>query len=171
MGIQPTDRVLDVGCGSGMAVKLIAQIAVKGFVAGVDYSEIMVEQARRRNRAAVRAGRVEIQHGNVAALPYDDSSFDKVIGVETFYFWPDPVTNLSEVRRVIKPGGLMALMMEGSKETPHWQKMDARAAQMGFPIYSGTEMETMLAAAGFSQAWYEARPNKGWGWLCALGVR
>ncbi len=171
MNIQPDDRVLDVGCGSGVAIKLIAQIAVEGFVAGVDYSEEMVQQALRRNAAAVQAGRVEIRHSNVAALPYDDESFDKVCAIETFYFWPDPVANLQEVRRVMKPGGLVALAMEGSKEAPNWQKLAAQTAQMGFPLYSGAEMVKMLTAAEFSQAQFEAVPDKGWGWLCALGVK
>ena len=171
MDIQPTDRVLDIGCGGGMAVKLIAQMAVEGFVAGVDYSEEMVQQARKRNMAAVQAGRVEIKHGNVAVLPYDDESFDKVIAVETFYFWPDPVANLQEVRRVLKPGGRVALAMEGSKEPPNQRKQVALAARMEFPLYSGAEMKEMLAAAGFSRAWFESAPEKGWGWLCALGTR
>jgi len=171
MDVQPADHVLDIGCGSGMAIKLLAQIAVDGFVAGVDYSEDMVQQARKRNAAAVQSGRVEVKHGNVVALPYDDESFDKVIAVETFYFWPDPIANLKEVRRVMKPGGLVALATEGSKETPNWQKMAAQTARMEFPLYSGVEVEEMLTAAGFGQAWFEAAPNKGWGWLCALGVK
>jgi ubiquinone/menaquinone biosynthesis C-methylase UbiE len=171
VNIQPPDHVLDVGCGGGMAIKLIAGIAVAGFVAGVDHSEDMVQQALKHNAAAARAGRVEIRHGNVAALPYDDESFDKVIAVETFYFWPDPVVNLQEVRRVMKTGGLVALAMEGSKETPKSQKMAAMTAQMGFPIFSGAEMVEMLTEAGFSRAWFEAVPDKGWGWLCALGVK
>ncbi len=171
MDIQPTDHVLDVGCGSGVAIKLIAQIAVEGFVAGVDYSEEMVQQALRRNAAAVRAGRVEIKHGDVAALPYDDESFDKIIATETFNFWPDPVVNLQEVRRVLRPGGLVALAMEGSKEAPNWQKLAAQTARMGLSIYSGAEMEEMLTAAGFSRTWFESAPEKGWGWLCALGVK
>ena len=127
MHIQPTDRVLDIGCGGGMAIQLIADIAVDGSVAGVDYSENMVQHARQRNANTIRAGRVEIRHGNVSALPYDDGSFDKVIAVETLYFWPDPVPNLQEVRRVVRsaeppdkirtgsaqgePGGLVALAM------------------------------------------------------------
>jgi ubiquinone/menaquinone biosynthesis C-methylase UbiE len=171
MDLQFDDRVLDIGCGGGMAVKLIAQIATEGFVAGVDYSEDMVQQAHRRNAAAIRAGRVEVKHGNVAALPYDDASFDKVISVEAFYFWPDPVVNLQEVHRVIKRGGLVALAMEGSREASNWQTMAARAAQMGFPIYSGTEMVEMLTAARFSRAWFESAPDKDGGWLCALGVK
>jgi ubiquinone/menaquinone biosynthesis C-methylase UbiE len=173
MDIQPTDHVLDVGCGSGVAIKLIAQIAVEGFVAGVDYSEEMVQQALRRNAAAVRAGRVEIRLGDVAALPYDDESFDKVIATETFYFWPDPTANLQEVRRVMRPGGLVALAMEGSKESAKRQKqMEQMAARMEFPLYSGAEMAEMLTAAGFSRAWFESAPEKGWwSWLCGLGVK
>jgi len=171
MDVQPTDHVLDVGCGSGVAIKLIAQIAVEGFVAGIDYSEEMVQQTLKRNAAAVRAGRVEIKHGNVATLPYDDESFDKVIATETFNFWPDPVANLQEVHRVLRPGGLVALAMEGSKEAPNWQKLAALADRMGLSIYSGAEMEERLTEAGFSRAWFEAAPDKGWGWLCGLGLK
>jgi len=173
LDVQPTDHVLDVGCGGGMAVKLIAGIAVEGFVAGVDHSEDMAQQALKRNAAAVQAGRVEIRHGNVAALPYDDESFDKVIAVETFYFWPDPVANLQEVRRVIRPSGLVALAMEGSKESAKRQKqMEQMAARMEFPLYSGAEMAEMLTTAGFSRAWFESAPEKGWwSWLCGLGVK
>ena len=171
LDVQPADHVLDIGCGGGMAIKLIAQIAVEGFVAGLDYSEDMVQQALKRNAAGVQAGRVEIRCGNVATLPYDDESFDKVISVESFYFWPDPIASLQEIRRVLGPGGMIALAMEGSKETPKRQKLAARAAQMGFPVYSGAEMVEMLTAAGFSRAWFETMPEKGWGWLCALGVK
>lgn len=99
-------------------------------------------------------------HGNVAALPYDDESFDKVIAVETLYFWPDPVANLKEVHRILKPGGLVALAMEGSTESPDQQEQIAPAARMEFPICSGAETVEMLTAAGFSR-----------GWLCAQGAK
>jgi ubiquinone/menaquinone biosynthesis C-methylase UbiE len=171
MDVQPADHVLDIGCGGGMAIQLLALTAAEGFVAGVDYSEEMVQQARQRNAPAVRAGRVQILHGNVAALPYDDESFDKVIAVETFYFWPDPVAVLPEVRRVMRPGGLVALVMECSKESPDREKQMALAARMEFPLYSGAQVEEMLTAAGFSEVWFEAVPEKSWGWLCAFGVR
>ena len=102
LDVQPTDRVLDIGCGGGMAVKLITKVAVDGFVTGIDHSQEMVKQARRRNAAAIRAGRVDIVHGDVVTLPFDDASFDSVIGVETFYFWPDPIQSLREVHRVLR---------------------------------------------------------------------
>jgi ubiquinone/menaquinone biosynthesis C-methylase UbiE len=175
LDVQPADRVLDIGCGGGMAIKLIAKVAVDGFVAGLDHSPGMVEQARRRNAAAIRAGRVEIVLGDVVALPYDDASFDTVISVQTFYFWLDPIQSLREVRRVLRgrsaetgTGGLVALTMEVSKESRHWPNVVAQADRMGCPIYSGTEMVELLTAAGFSRAWFEFAPDKGVGWLCAL---
>ena len=116
LNLSPTDRVLDVGCGSGMAVGLLAEAAADGFVAGVDYSSDMVRQATRRNAAEVVSGRVELRHGDAMDLPYPDGSFDAVCAIETFYFWPDPVRGLREVYRVLKPGGEIAVALEMSKE-------------------------------------------------------
>jgi ubiquinone/menaquinone biosynthesis C-methylase UbiE len=117
MDIQPADHILDIGCGSGMAIGLLAEAAPAGFVAGVDLSETMVKQAIKRNAAAIKAGRVAIRAGDVSRLPYSDQSLDKICGVETFYFWPDPVACLQEVKRVLKPGGRVGLSMEFTKET------------------------------------------------------
>ena len=95
-------------------------------------------------------------------------SAQKVLPLET----PEQVReHVRAVCRVMRPGGLLALAMEGSKEAPNQQKQTALAARMEFPLYSGAEMEEMLAAAGFSRAWFESAPDKGWGWLCALGVK
>jgi SAM-dependent methyltransferase len=60
MDIQPHDSVLDIGCGGGMTIKEMARIATGGFVAGVDYSEVMVRQALKCNAATVGAGLVAI---------------------------------------------------------------------------------------------------------------
>lgn len=171
MDIQPTDYVLDIGCGGGMAVKLIAQITVEGFVAGVDYSNDMVQQARKRNAVSIQTGHVEIRQGNVTAISYDDEYFNKVVAVETFYFWPSPVANLREIRRVMKCGGLLALVMESSKDEHDVLKNTRMANQLGFPMYNGVEMVELLTDAGFSRAWVISLPDKSYGWLCALGVK
>src|SRR5713226_4294287 len=74
LDIQPTDHILEVGCGPGLALQGFAARAKEGHVAGIDASPIMVEQARRRNAAAIKAGRVEIQRGDASRLPYPDAS-------------------------------------------------------------------------------------------------
>jgi SAM-dependent methyltransferase len=169
--IRPTDRVLDIGCGGGMAVALAAQAASDGFVAGVDYSDEMVRQASRRNRSSVRSGRVKIEQGDVARLPYDDGSFDKVIAVETFFFWPDPPANLSELHRVMKTGGRVAIVMDTSLESEDGQKHAENASTMNMRLYSGDQLVDLLRGAGFSEAWFEADSEKGKGWLCALALK
>ncbi|HUW10944.1 MAG TPA: class I SAM-dependent methyltransferase [Anaerolineae bacterium] len=171
LDIQPTDHVLDVGCGTGMATRIASEIAVEGFVAAVDHSPEMVQEARRRNTAAIRNGRVQVQHGDVVSLPFEEATFDKIIGIETFYFWPDPIAALRELCRVAKPGGVIALEMENSLEAPDSQAVARRAERMGFPVFSGAEMVRMLREAGFCLARFESRPNRGGGWLCALASK
>ncbi len=109
LDVQPDDRVLEVGFGPGVAVTLLAERARVGFVAGVDPSEVMLRQAVRRNRAAVRAGRVELRLGTVSALPYPDAHFTKACAIHSLYFWPSVEAGLRELHRVLAPGGLLAL--------------------------------------------------------------
>ncbi|HKS69893.1 MAG TPA: class I SAM-dependent methyltransferase [Ktedonobacterales bacterium] len=109
LDIQPTDAVLEVGSGPGYALARIAARATKGFVAGVDLSDVMIAQARRRNRAAIRAGRVELRQAGVSHLPYPDARFEKALAINSYSFWPRPEADLREVKRVLKPGGVLAL--------------------------------------------------------------
>src|SRR4029453_12516688 len=153
MGVPPTDRVLDVGCGGGMAIKLLAGRARDGFVAGLDYSPEMVDQAARRNAAAVRRGAGGGRHGDAVGLPYGDESFDQVCAIETFYFWPDPLRGLAQAYRVLRPGGQITVALEMSREAAaeptlfqryFGKRFTERSAQDGLTILSGAELTAML---------------------------
>lgn len=109
LDIQPGDAVLEIGSGPGRGLAYAAALAPKGFVAGVDISNVMVAQARRRTREAICEGRVEVRQGSVSALPYPNEQFDKALAINSYYFWPRPQADLREVRRVLKPGGTLAL--------------------------------------------------------------
>lgn len=177
MGIGSTDRILDIGSGSGMALKLMSAKADRGTLAGLDYSPEMVKQANWRNAAAVRAGRVEIRQGNAMELPYPDASFDHVTAIETFYFWPDPKQGLAEAHRVLKPGGQMVVTLEMSREVSanpsmiqryFGNKFTARSERDGLHIVSGADLIGMLADAGFRDARFTAEPTRSLGWVCAM---
>jgi len=157
MGIQPHSSILDIGCGGGMTIKEMARLATGGFVAGVDYSEVMVRQALKRNAAAVGAERVAVKSGDISNLPFEDAIFDRACAIESFNYWPEPVAGLREVYRVLKDGGLVAI------------KYAAMAQKMRFPLYAGDEMVVMLNAAGFSEVQFRLKDGRGW--LCTVGVK
>jgi len=109
LDVQPADRVLEVGCGPGVAVALLAERATAGLVVGLDPSEVMIRQAARRNRAAVRAGRAELRLGMDSALPYPDGHFTKACTIHSLYFWPSLPDGLRELHRALAPGGQLVV--------------------------------------------------------------
>ena len=131
LNVQPKDKALEVGFGPGVAIQLLARSAHVGYVAGVDSSSEMVEQARARNMEAIESGRVNLWRGSVERLPFEDDTFDKALAINSMQVWPDAVAGLREVRRVLKTGGRIALGF-----TPH-----SGQSKNGLP--------EMLTAAGF----------------------
>ena len=140
LDVQPTDRVLEIGFGPGVAIQALSRLATDGLVYGVDHSMVMVRQAARRNAAAIHAGRVDLRCGSAENLPALGAPLDAIMSVNSIGFWPDPLTRLMELRGKLRPGGQIAIASQprcpgATKETSE------RAAQ---------EIEAMLSNAGFS---------------------
>ncbi len=73
-----------MGFGPSVTIQLLSRIAVDGFIAGIDRSETMVQQASYRNASAIRQGQVELKHGSVSHLPYGNESFDKAFASNSY---------------------------------------------------------------------------------------
>lgn len=102
VGVQPGQRVVEVGCGPGALTTVLAGIAGAERIAAVDPSEPFVEATRRRVPGAdVRVGPAEM-------LPFEDSTFDRAVAQLVFHFVSDPARSASEMARVTKPGGRVA---------------------------------------------------------------
>jgi ubiquinone/menaquinone biosynthesis C-methylase UbiE len=112
LDIGPTDRVIELGCGPGVAIAALAGRADRGLVVGVDHSEVMIRQARRRNAAAIRAGRVRLIHAPVEGLHVSNEPFDAALAVNSAGMWPDPTARLREIGRLLRPGGRIALVSQ-----------------------------------------------------------
>lgn len=149
LDVTPNDSVLEVGFGPGVIIQRLSELATAGQVAGIDPSREMVEQARARNATAVQSGRVDLRHGSIESLPFDDNSFDKALAINSMQVWPDAVVGLREMRRVMKPGGKIAI---------------------GFTRHSGQPNKGLtdtLNAAGFTKP-HVVEASDG---FCALAVK
>ncbi|HEX5085267.1 MAG TPA: class I SAM-dependent methyltransferase [Blastocatellia bacterium] len=109
--VQPDDQVLEIGFGHGRTIRMIAEQAKAGFVAGIDLSDVMVRQAAKYNLDMIVAGRVEVCQGSVANLPYECGRFAKALAVNNYQFWPNAELNLVEIHRVMREGGLLVLCL------------------------------------------------------------
>src|SRR5262249_55276761 len=112
ISIREHDTVLDVGCGGGRTVSKLAAIATQGKVYGIDHSKESVVVAGKTNREWIAMGRVEIREGSISKLPFSQNMFDLVTAVKTHFWWPNLTGALSEVFRVLKPGGMLVLISE-----------------------------------------------------------
>lgn len=170
LAITPQERVLEIGFGPGVALAALAARASRGLVAGVDLSASMVRQARARHAAAIAARRVELCQGDAAALPFADGAFDAVCATHVLYFWPDPVATVRELRRVLRPGGRLAL---GYQEQAHMPPRAVRGLSLaGARLVGPEDVEQMVRAAGLAHVRVETRatPNGPAG-FCVLAVK
>jgi ubiquinone/menaquinone biosynthesis C-methylase UbiE len=103
------DRVVEVGFGTGLAIEANAARATRGHVAGVDRSDVMLRQASRRNRRALREGRVDLRLGEATGLPFADASFTRALAVNSLQFWKPAEGGLRELHRVLRPSGRLVL--------------------------------------------------------------
>jgi len=167
LDIKPTDHVLEIGFGPGLAIQKVAAIVSKGLVAGVDSSETMLRLAQKRNAAGIAAGRVELKKGDISALPYSSDSFDKALAVNVIYFMANPVADLQELRRVTKPGGRIALFLEAKEKL---SRMKALLDGV-YTLYTAEQVTQLLNQAGFTRTWFETRVfNYGEG-VCVIGEK
>ena len=146
LGVFQGDRILDVGCGPGTALTELAAAAPSGHVAGIDPSPLMIKVARRRNKPLVRSGRVSVTEASATALPFPDRSFDKALCVHVIYFWDDLGAGLSEIARVLKPGGRIALLFRPSDDPRSIQSFPASV----YRFRTQQDVEAALATAGFA---------------------
>lgn len=111
LDVQPDDQALEIGFGHGRTIRMIAERARAGFVAGIDLSDVMVHQAAKYNFDLIVAGRVEVCQGSVADLPYECGRFTKALAVNNYQFWPNAELNLSGVHRIMRKGGLLVICL------------------------------------------------------------
>jgi ubiquinone/menaquinone biosynthesis C-methylase UbiE len=121
MDLRPGERVLDLGCGSGWATRLLARLVGEGpdgfgQVIGLDVSDEMIREARA---ASKDFDNVLYVWGSAQQIPWEENFFDKVLSVESFYYYPDQDRALMELFRVMAPRGRLFILINLYKDNPY----------------------------------------------------
>ncbi len=144
MSVQPYDRIIEIGFGTGNLIKKMAQHIDKGFIEGVDLSGTMVSIAQKRNKDSIGKGKVKIFKGNFDEIPYEKEIFTKACSVNTLYFWLKPQHTAKKIAKILKPEGKLILAFEDIKQLEQ-KKLDKNI----FHLYTKSEVKNLLINAGF----------------------
>ena len=166
LAIDPDARVLEIGFGPGVAIQYAAARATRGHVSGVDRSEAMFTMARKRNALGLANGSVDLAKADVQSLPYPDDSFDRAFAIHCIYFWREPAACLREIRRVLRPDGIVAITI---RPVHQWQGRKPPADV--FHLYSGEEIANLLTEAGFRRPRVEPYPQREKPGECILALK
>jgi ubiquinone/menaquinone biosynthesis C-methylase UbiE len=153
---------LDIGCGGGKTVERLAGITTEGKVVGIDYSPDAVAVAKKKNRALINEGRVEIFQEAVSSMRFTDGAFDLITAFETHYFWPDFCNDLKEVYRVTKQNGELLIVGAAYKNKKYDRRNQRIVDAIGMMYLSIEEFREVLESVGYSEFDALEEKNKGW---------
>jgi len=138
LDVQPSDEILEIGCGPGQAAWLVCEHLRDGHLTAIDRSAVAIERASRRNAEHVAAGRVRFLRVALADLDADPARYDKAFAVNVNAFWTGPArAELEVLDRVIRPGGAVHLVYEappGGQERDVAGAVDEALARHGFAV-------------------------------------
>jgi ubiquinone/menaquinone biosynthesis C-methylase UbiE len=153
LALQKTDTVLEIGFGTGRLARKMAKQTSEGFVCGVDPSQLMLETAEKRTKKFRKKGRIELKLADASSLPWADAQFDKVAALHSFQFWNDPKHDIAEIHRVMKPGGLLMLVLRARKRAgPKW--LPNSISRSGQELIGAFQL---LSEAGFRETRIEGK--------------
>ncbi|MDR0849666.1 MAG: class I SAM-dependent methyltransferase [Propionibacteriaceae bacterium] len=160
--LSDADKVLDIGCGNGFVLSMLAERSQASFV-GVDISETMVKAASRRNSRWIAEGRMAIQVGNAASLPFPDAAFTRAFTINTAYFWEDPDQTMVEIRRVLANGGVFVNALYTNETLAKFSH-----TQTGYKHHSVRELFNSCFRAGFEVKIVSLLDSTAYGLVCQV---
>jgi ubiquinone/menaquinone biosynthesis C-methylase UbiE len=146
MDLQPNDRVLDLGCGTGWASRRLAHIVTSGEVVGIDVAD---EMLRRAEQASAGIRNVRYVWGSAENIPAENNYFTKVLSVESFYYYADQGRALDELHRVIAPRGRLFILINLYSDNAYSLRW---VGELKVPVHARSEAEylQLLEQHGFS---------------------
>jgi SAM-dependent methyltransferase len=172
--IEPNERVLDIGCGTGSTTRAAARAASRGSVVGVDLSSAMLDVARRR-AAADGLDNVRFEQADAQIHPFEREAYDVAIGRTSAMFFGDRVAALANVGRALRPGGRLVLLTWQPLPSNEWIREFTTAMAAGrdlpppppdapgpFTLAEPDVIRAVLGAAGYTDVVLDARHEPMW---------
>ncbi len=159
MGLKPGEKVLDLGCGAGWACRLLAQLVGggerPGQVVGLDVSDEMIRRARANS---TEFDNVLFVVGSALQIPWEENFFDKMLSVESFYYYADQDRALDELFRVLAPKGELYILINLYKNN-HYSLRWVEELKVPVQVRSEQEYIELLRDHGYQDVRAQRMPD------------
>jgi len=160
LDIKPYQHILEVGYGSGDRLEQVGRKMTIGFLAGLDQSVSMYQQARRRNKSLIAHQMLELHIGTIAQLPYPPHYFHSIFGSNMNYHWQQPRYEFMQLTKMLKSGGRMVMAFQSK-----------RSEGPGMAREAAKKIRTDFELAGLEQIQIDLDPSSGNRFVAALGIK
>ncbi|MBU0640029.1 MAG: methyltransferase domain-containing protein [Planctomycetes bacterium] len=146
-------RLLDVGCGTGTLLTILADDPLAEQLVGLDYAAAMVQRVSEKAARLEGATRLHAIRGDSEHLPFADGAFDVITCCNSFHHYPHQAAALRGFRRVLRPGGLLILIDGFRDNVVGWVVFDVFVAGIEGHVHHAawSEVRSMVLSAGFSE--------------------
>jgi SAM-dependent methyltransferase len=145
LGIEGGESVLELGCGPGLALQGLLRLPHLARLIGLDWSDVMLAQAARRNRRALEAGRLALVRGDFARLPFAAEVADAILAVNVVYFMQSPAA-MRDARRLLRWGGRIVLYATHGSTMRGWPF----AGPDTHRLFDQDQLTALMIDAGFA---------------------
>jgi len=142
LNIQEHDKLLEIGYGPGIGIKMVANICSGCTIHGIDFSRLMYKRASKYNKPFIDNGRVQLQYGDFLKTAVIDKNYDKVFCLNVIYFWNELKAPFEKVLSLLKKGGAFHIYMADKSALK-------KAPDSVFNKYSIEQVMNALKSAGF----------------------
>jgi ubiquinone/menaquinone biosynthesis C-methylase UbiE len=156
MNIQPNDRILDLGCGTGWASRRMARAATDGEIVGLDVAD---EMLRRAEQTSSSFKNIRYVWGSAEKIPAADSYFSQVLSVESFYYYADQEKALAELSRVMTSGAKLFILINLYKDN-HYSLRWVSELKVPVQALSEAEYKALLEKHGFKNVQARRIPDR-----------
>jgi len=145
LGMGQGESVVELGCGPGHALQTLLRLPHHAQVIGLDWSEVMLAHSSRRNRLALKAGRLVLVRGDFARLPFKNESADAILAVNVVYFMSSSAA-IREAHRILRPGGRIVLYATHGSVMRRWLFAGCHTHR----LFDRKRLNALLMDAGFA---------------------